>query len=171
MGTVEPVEKTSSGLIRVIRNVIGYITRLISRKQSTVPVQAPEYKRIRKTLVIDDTSFIGSSIKQLLRDDQVDILYRLPSDMSTLDYYDVLIVDNQGIGNSLYKSGQEFLTDYVPKRKGQIVVYFSGLEPDREFLDILIAKGFYNHTKGRDPQKLVMMIDSAYRLKKLEMDL
>lgn len=168
MGTVKPVEKTSSGIMHAIRNTIRYITRWVSRKQATKPVHVPEYKRIRKTCVIDDTSFIGSGIKQSLRDDQVDILYRLPSDMSILDYYDVLIVDNQGIGNSLYKSGQDFLTHYVPKHKGQIVVYHSGLSAHGKFLDILNSKGFYNFTKGRDPQKLVMHIDSAYELKKLE---
>jgi len=111
-----------------------------------------------KILVIDDWRVIAESIKVCFPNASVDHEYRIPIDLSELDGYDVLIVDGQGIGNSKWKSGEEFLKDYRPKNPKQMVIYHSGLEPSNEFAELLESNGFFSFTKGRDPDKLVALV-------------
>jgi len=116
-----------------------------------------------KILVIDDWRVIAESIKVCFPNASVDHEYRIPTDLSELDNYDVLIVDNQGIGNSKWKSGEEFLKDYRPKNPKQMVIYHSGLEPSNEFAELLESNGFFSFTKGRDPDKLVALVKGEFK--------
>ena len=65
-----------------------------------------------KILVIDDWSTFARSMRLYFPRAQVDSEYRIPVDLSELDNYDILIVDNQGIGNGKWNSGKAFLKDY-----------------------------------------------------------
>ena len=111
-----------------------------------------------KILVIDDFAFTAAYIGKYLPNDEIGLLYRLPDDNSEYDRYDVLVVDNQGIGNSKYRCGSDFLKDYCPTRK-QLVIYYSGLEPEPDFKTILDTKGFKFFVKGRDPDGLAKIVE------------
>ncbi len=119
-----------------------------------------------KILVIDDWSCTADNVRHLYPMDKVDHLFRIPEDLSVLDNYDVLIVDNEGIGNSTYKSGKSFLKDYEPKSEDQAVIFHSGLSPDSEFKWILDNKNFYSFTKGQNPDKLRNLINEIIPLSK-----
>lgn len=110
-------------------------------------------------LVIDDSRFISEVIKSYFPNDEVDHLYGIPDDLTILAKYDVLIVDNQGIGNQEYCDGSEFLRAYVPFSERQIVVYYSGLGASDDFkYNVLRPKGFDSYTKGRNPDGLVKLV-------------
>lgn len=111
-----------------------------------------------KILVIDDWSSVAGCIEKYFPDASVSHEYRIPADLSGLENYDILIVDNQGIGNAEWKSGEAFLKDYQPKSPNQMVIFHSGLRPSNEFADILKSKGFFAFTKGRDPDNLVALV-------------
>lgn len=145
--------------IIAVRSLVKFGSVLFSHKRKEVTCP-----RRRKILVIDDRSFIGQSIRKLFPNDDVDHEYRIPEDLSVLDNYDILFVDNQGINNSKYKSGSDLLKEYIPKRENQIVIYHSGLEPYGEFKELLGKKRFYSFTKGGSHDKLIELVDSAYRL-------
>lgn len=116
-----------------------------------------------KILVIDDWRIIAGSIEKYFPDASVAHEYGIPTDVSELDNYDILVVDNQGIGNAKWKSGEEFLKEYTPKNPNQMVIFHSGLEPSNEFADILKSKGFFSFTKGRDPDKLVELVKENFK--------
>ena len=129
-------------------------SKTIFRQQQTMT----EVRKM-KILVIDDWSIIAESIRQTFPDAQVDHMYRLPwEDLSELDNYDILFVDNEGIGNKQYRSGQEFLRAYTPKSDKQMVIYHSGLSPHREFKEVLDTKGFFSFTKGGKLEKLTQLV-------------
>lgn len=111
-----------------------------------------------KILVIDDWKIIAGSIGMCFPGATVDHEYRIPTDLPTLDNYDVLIVDNQGIGNAQWKSGEEFLKDYQPKNPNQMVIFHSGLEPNNKFAELLKSKGFFYFIKGNDQTKLITLV-------------
>ena len=111
-----------------------------------------------KILVIDDFAFMADCVRKYLPNDEIDHHYQLPDDNSEYDQYDVLVVDNQGIGNSKYRCGSDFLKDYCPTRK-QLVIYYSGLEPEPVFETILDTKGFKFFVKGRDPDGLAKIVE------------
>jgi DNA-binding response OmpR family regulator len=115
-----------------------------------------------KILVIDDFSYIAFGIRGYFEGHGVNHEYRIPNDLSDLDKYDVLIVDNQGIGNMTYKSGSDLLKNYTPKNQSQLVIYHSGLSPEREFAELLQSKGFKYFVKGSDPDKLVAMVNEHF---------
>ena len=115
-----------------------------------------------KILVIDDWRIIAESIKKYFPDASVSHEYWIPTDLAELDNYDILVVDNQGIGNATWKSGEAFLKDYQPKNPNQMVIFHSGLGPDHEFADILKSKGFFSFTKGRNPDKLVALVNENF---------
>jgi len=119
-----------------------------------------------KILVIDDWSSAAAGVRRLYPMDKVDHMFRIPEDLSVLGNYDVLIVDNAGIGNSTYKNGESFLKDYEPKSEDQAVIFHSGLGPDSEFERILDNKNFYSFTKGQDPDKLRNLINEIIPLSK-----
>ena len=112
-----------------------------------------------KILVIDDWSSVANGVRRLYPSDKVDHLFRIPEDLSVLDNYDVLIVDNQGIGNTTYHSGKSLLKAYEPKSEDQVVIFHSGLEPEGEFKDLLDNKDFLSFTKGQNPDKLRELIN------------
>ena len=117
-----------------------------------------------KILVIDDFSSIARCMEKYFPDASVDHRYRIPiDDLPKLDDYDILIVDNQGIGNGKWKNGEEFLKDYQPKKPNQMVIFHSGLGPNQEFVDILKSKGFFSFTKGRNPDKLVALVKENFK--------
>ena len=115
-----------------------------------------------KILVIDDWSIIARSVERCFPDASVSHEYGIPTDLSELDNYDILVVDNQGIGNATWKSGEAFLKDYQPKKPNQMVIFHSGLEPSHEFADILKSKGFFSFTKGRNPDELVALVKENF---------
>ena len=113
-----------------------------------------------KLAVIDDDGFIISYVVDMFRSDyEVDTFRRLPADTSILHEYDVLIVDNQGIGNGRVSDGEDFLYEYN-RPEHQLVVHFSGLCPNRRFAEILTSKGMFWKVKGRDPHELVDLVKS-----------
>lgn len=112
-----------------------------------------------KILVIDDFAFIATGIRQCLNEDEVDHLYRIPDDLSKLDEYDVLVVDNQGIGNKQFSSGSNFLEHYNPVKQ-QLVIYHSGLAPEHEFSLTLQRKGFTYFVKGSRPDEFIKLVNS-----------
>ena len=116
-----------------------------------------------KILVIDDWSSVASDIERYFPDASVAHEYRIPVDLSELDNYDILIVDNQGIGNGKWNSGKSFLKDYQPKNPNQMVIFHSGLWPSNEFANILKSKGFFSFTKGSNPSKLVALVKENFK--------
>ena len=123
-----------------------------------------------KILVIDDMSFIAKGIEKYFPDAQVEHEYSIPTDLPKLDNYDILVVDNQGIGNGEWKNGEAFLKDYQPKKPNQMVIFHSGLEPRNEFADILKSKGFFSFTKGRNPDKLVELVKRQETIRQWSFD-
>ncbi len=120
-------------------------------------------KRKMKILVIDDYSFIAEGIRKYFPNDEVQHHYRIPTDLSELDRYDVLIVDNQGINNETFKSGSDFLRFYQPTDPNQVVVYYSGLDADGKFKEMLDRKGFFSFVKGRNPDQLVQLVTENFK--------
>ena len=120
-------------------------------------------KRKMKILVIDDYSFIVEGIRKYFPNDEVYHHYRIPTDLSELNRYDVLIVDNQGINNGTFKSGSDFLKSYVPTNPNQMVIYHSGLGAYGEFKEMLDSKGFFSFTKGNNPDKLVQLVAENFK--------
>jgi DNA-binding response OmpR family regulator len=115
-----------------------------------------------KILVIDDWRAIAESIKKYFPDASVDHEYWIPTDLSKLDNYDILVVDNQGIGNGKWNSGEAFLKDYKATKPNQMVIFHSGLSPRHEFAEILKSKGFFSFTKGRNPDELVALVKENF---------
>ena len=115
-----------------------------------------------KILVIDDYSFIAEGIRKYFPNDEVYHHYRIPTDLSELDRYDVLIVDNQGINNKTFKSGSDFLKSYVPTNPDQMVIYHSGLGADGDFKRLLDSRGFFSFTKGNNLDKLVQLVTENF---------
>ena len=120
-------------------------------------------KRKLKILVIDDYRFIAEGIRKYFPNDVVCHHYRIPTDLSELDRYDVLIVDNRGINNETFKSGSDFLKSYVPTNPNQMVIYYSGLDAYGDFKEMLDSKGFFSFTKGNNPNKLVQLVTENFK--------
>lgn len=110
--------------------------------------------KMGKVCVIDDDYSIKSYCEKFLNDFKVTQLLRIPEDESGLAEFDVLIVDEQGIGNRKYKDGKKFLLSYKLKGWNRGCIYHSGLcsKSDREDL---ATHSIAAVTKGSDPQKLV----------------
>lgn len=110
--------------------------------------------KMGKVCVIDDNRFMLSYCEDFLEGFEITQLYRLPEDESILAEFDVLIVDGEGIGNSKYKKGKEFLLAYKLQGRNRGCVYCSGLcdESDREEL---AQHSIAAVTKGGNPQRLV----------------
>ena len=93
-----------------------------------------------KVAVIDDSVMIQSILKEQIENNipgaEVETFWGLgyisPED------YDVLIVDNAGIGDENYKNGVEFLCDYASvSHAPQLIIHYTGLcdRSDQERLD------------------------------------
>lgn len=122
-------------------------------KEADANVDAAINHNLGKVCVIDDDRFMKSFCEKFLEDFEITHLYRLPEDESILAEFDVLVVDGQGIGNSKYKEGKDFLLSYKIHGSNRGCVYYSGLcdQSDREEL---AQHGIAAVTKGSDPQKL-----------------
>ena len=148
---------------------IEWVVSKVSRKHhvgsdAEKSLECDVEKRKMKILVIDDWRIIAESVRRTFPDAQVDHMYRLPwEDLSELDNYDILFVDNEGIGNKQYRSGQEFLREYTPKSDKQMVIYHSGLSPEPDFKKILDDKGFFSFTKCGKEFVLRDMIKEKFR--------
>ena len=118
-----------------------------------------------KILVIDDWRIIAEGIRARFPDAKVDHVYRIPEsdDQCDLSEYDILFVDNEGIGNRIHKSGQDFLKHYRPKNPNQVVIYHSGLGAYGEFKEFLDSQGFYSFTKGDNPDELVQLVIENFK--------
>ena len=118
-----------------------------------------------KILVIDDCHIIGMGIRKYFPNDEVDVIYRIPEQehQCNLDDYDVIFVDNEGIGNRIYRDGQNFLKHYHPKNPNQMVIYHSGLSAYGEFKEFLDSRGFLSFTKGENYDKLVQLITEHFK--------
>ena len=116
--------------------------------------------KMGRVCVIDDARLMKSFCEKFLEDFEITHLYRIPEDESELAEFDVLIVDGQGIGNSKYKEGKDFLLSYKLHGSNRGCVYYSGLCSDREEL---AQHGIAAVTKGSDPQKLVDAVKGFFK--------
>lgn len=140
--------------------MLNWLKKLFCKKAEEPPQPQQRRPGPPKLAVIDDDGFIISYVKDMFRSDyEVDTFRRLPVDTSILHDYDVLIVDNQGIGNGHFDDGEDFLCEYN-RPEHQLVVHFSGLNPGRRFAEILTSKGMFWKVKGRDPHELVDLVKS-----------
>jgi len=147
---------------------ITWVITKVSRKHhaesdAEKSLECDAAERRMQILVIDDYRFIAEGIRKYFPNDHVWHHYYIPTDLSELDKYDVLIIDNQGIGNGTFKSGSDFLKSYVPTNPNQMVIYHSGLSADGEFKELLDSKGFFSFTKGNNPDKLVQLVTENFK--------
>lgn len=120
------------------------------------------YPKMGNVCAIDDDCSMKSYCEEYLEDFEVTHLLRIPEDESALAEFDVLIVDGQGIGNSKFKKGFDFLKAYKPTGRNIGLIYHSGLinlEEGRECLSL----GVECITKGRDPQELVDAVKGFFK--------
>ena len=114
-----------------------------------------------KVCVIDDSVMVQNTMRMYLPDCEVEGIYCLPEDETSLAQYDVLIVDGEGIGNARYGHGVEFCKAYEKQGNNKKVIFFSGLSPRAADRPTLIEKGVEWLTKGRDPQLLADMVHNV----------
>lgn len=138
---------------------ITWVLSKVSRKHYS---EGDTKKRKMKILVIDDHRFVAETIRRYFPKDDVQHYYGIPTDLSELDRYDVLIVDNQGVNNETWKSGSDFLKFYAPTNPDQMVIYHSGLGPDGDFKKLLDIKGFFSFTKGNNLDELVQLVTENF---------
>ena len=118
-----------------------------------------------KVCIIDDSFLIRSTLSQCLKDNAdcaVGEYSRIPEDESELAQYDVLIVDGQGIGNSKFKKGFDFLKAYKPTGRNIGLIYHSGFisgEEERE----CISLGVECIEKGGDHDFLVQTVKGFFK--------
>lgn len=116
----------------------------------------------RKTIcVIDDAVFVRDAVKKEFPDYDVTEMRRLPDDKSELAVFDILIIDNQGIGNGRYFNGLAFLRDYEMVGNNKCVIFHSGNTPYGVDADMLANKGFQTVTKGYGIHTLHAVVDNA----------
>jgi hypothetical protein len=115
---------------------------------------------VKTLLVIDDSHMMKSFVEKFVHDVDVEQVYRIPDDISTLMRYDALVVDGDGIGNEKYRKGIDLLMDY-DKPEGQSVVYYSGHDAYGKDRDELEKRGVAVVTKGSNPEKLSLAIKFA----------
>lgn len=81
--------------------------------------------------IIDDehsvTSFFKHDVEAALKGVTVADKWKLPEDESELDSFDVLVVDNFGIGNSKFYKGFDFLESYAPAHPDKLLVFHTSL--------------------------------------------
>lgn len=109
--------------------------------------------------VIDDCGFIVTRIeKDFAETHDVDVFYRIPDDLHELDKYDVLIVDGNGIGNSKFRNGVDFIREYEPFHKDKNIIHYTGL---CSFLDrmVLKSRGVKVVIKGSRPSELIEAVN------------
>lgn len=117
-----------------------------------------------KALIIDVSFFIGESVKTELKDIyggecDCDFLYCLPDDTANFEIYDILVIDNDGIGNSKFKNGIAFLKEYEFDYKRQCVIHYSGLKPNDEDMKVFTDKRIVFASKG-DSNPILKAIES-----------
>lgn len=84
-----------------------------------------------KVCIIDDTrsttSFFKHDVEVAVKNAKVTEKWELPEDESELDDFDVLVVDNSGIGNSTFRSGFDFLKTYARAHPDKLLVFHTGI--------------------------------------------
>lgn len=115
-----------------------------------------------RVCVIDDAWFMKGFSKEILEDYDVSYEPRIPLDEEILAGFDVLIVDGEGIGNSKYKNGVEFLKAYKKQGQNKGLIHFSGfISPSDE--KALEALGVECLEKGGDPDLLVQAVEEVVK--------
>lgn len=109
-----------------------------------------------KVAVIDDSVCIQSALQSSIERDipgaEVETFWGL--EYAKPEDYDVLIVDNAGIGDANYKNGVEFLCDYASvSHAPQLIIHFTGLcdRSDRERLDDCYGVNIVDKVDGCAP--------------------
>ena len=118
--------------------------------------------KIGKMCVIDDELCTKSYLEEYLEDFNITHLWMIPEDERTLAEFDVLIVDGQGIGNSKFKKGFDFLKAYKPTGRNIGLIYHSGFisgEEERE----CISLGVECIEKGGDHDFLVQTVKGFFK--------
>lgn len=101
-----------------------------------------------KICIIDDSGMIQNIAKEFLsKYGEVETLWRIPEDVSELEKFDALVVDNDGIGNKTWIKGSDFLAEYAGSHASQLIVHYSGYI-SRETAEKLIPLGVKMATKG-----------------------
>ena len=118
-----------------------------------------------KVCIIDDSFLIRSTLSQCLKDNAdcaVGEYSRIPEDESELAQYDVLIVDGQGIGNSKYKNGKNFLMSYKLQGMNRGCIYHSGFISGEEEKELNALK-IECVEKGCDPDVIVQVVKGFFK--------
>lgn len=150
-------EKEHDELFNIYGGTVNAIKALMSNNKSKSENKGNDR---RKTIcVIDDAVFVRESVKREFPDYFVTEMRRLPDDKSELAVFDILIIDNHGIGNGRYLNGLAFLRDYEMVGNNKCVIFHSGNEPYGEDADMLANKGFQTVTKGRGIHTLHAVVD------------
>lgn len=115
-----------------------------------------------KLAVIDDSGMIQRVVERNFESShEVTCFYRIPNNLDELKPFDVLVVDNDGIGNGKFVNGMDFLRKYVPfLLEEKRIVHFTGL---CEFKDKMWLKsvGVAVVDKGGRPEELVNAVNGA----------
>lgn len=140
-----------------LRGISRWILNRMFKKVKKKLDEIDEPRRRRKVLVIDDDCGMKAYLEKWVDDMDIEQIYRIPADLSTLSGYDALVVDGLGIGNGKYREGVDLLLDY-DKPEGQSVVYHSGLGAYGREREALERRGVAVVTKGSNPEKLTLAI-------------
>ena len=115
-----------------------------------------------KLAVIDDSGMIQRVVERNFESShEVTCFYRIPDNLDELKPFDVLIVDNDGIGNGKFMNGMDFLRKYVPfLLEEKRIVHFTGL---CEFKDRMWLKsvGVAVVNKGSRPDELINAVNGT----------
>lgn len=118
--------------------------------------------KMGRVCVIDDDRFMKSYCEKYLEDFEVTHLYRIPEDESILAEYDVLIVNGQGISNSKYKTGKDFLLAYKFQGWNRGCIYHSGFISGEEEKELNALK-IECVAKGYDPDIIVQVVKGFFK--------
>ena len=109
--------------------------------------------------VIDDCGFIVRGIERdFAETHDVDVFYRIPDDLHELDKYDVLIVDGDGIGNTKFMNGVDFIREYETFHKDKKIIHYTGLCTQQNRTE-LESRGVKVVSKGGWPSELIEAVN------------
>ena len=119
-----------------------------------------------KVAVVDDSFMIQNAVRDAIYssfpDAEVDTFCGLG--YFDADDYDVLIVDNDGIGDSHFRNGVEFLKALDFDKNEKTVILFTGFCQGND-MKVLTAKGVRVAIKGGGCDEIVEIISESRRIK------